>query len=583
VRTLVETEVQVGERGAYRLAKALPSMQMPATVQTLLAARIDRLPPDEKRLLQTAAVIGTEVPLPLLQAIVEAPEEMLRMGLVHLQAAEFLYEARLFPDLEYTFKHALTHEVAYGSLLHERRRPLHARIVEVLEALDPERRAEQVERLAHHAFRGEVWDKALTYVRHAGAKAAARSANQEAVACFEQALVALQHLPENRDTLEQAIDLRSDLYQALYPLREFGRSLEYLREAEPIAEAIGDQRRLGWISSYMSYCLLLTGREERTIELGQRARAIAETLGDFALQFEVNFYLGRSYCALGDYRRAIDVLGWNVVSVEGDQSRERFGMPDLYLSVASRSWLTSCLADLGEFAEGIAIGEEAVQMAEAVDQPLSRIAAYRGVGELYLRKGDFPKAMPALERGLEVCQVWDIRLYAPTIASALGASYTLSGRVVEGLPLLEQHASKGTVPQQSICVSWLSAAYLLAGRVDDAMRLAQRALELCHAHRYRGHEAWALRLLGEIAAQRHPPEVAQAEAAYRQALALAEELGMRPLQAHCHHGLGTLYAKTGQREQAHTELSAALALYRAMEMTFWLPQAEAVLAQVVGL
>ena len=191
VRTLEESQVLLGERGAYCLVQALPGHQMPATVQAVLAARIDRLPPEEKQLLQTAAVIGLEVPRPLLQAMAEMSADAMHRGLAHLQAAEFLYETRLFPEQAYTFKHALTHEVAYGGLLHERRRALHARIVAALEALAPERLAEQVDRLAHHALRGEVWDKALTYFRQAGARAMARSANQEATACFEQALVAL--------------------------------------------------------------------------------------------------------------------------------------------------------------------------------------------------------------------------------------------------------------------------------------------------------------------------------------------------------------------------------------------------------
>src|SRR5215813_12795755 len=175
------------------------SIQVPATVQAVLAARIDRLLPEEKQLLQTAAVIGTEVPLALLQAIAEVPEEALRLGLTHLQAAEFLYETRLFPDIEYTFKHALTQQVAYETLLQERRRALHARIVEALEALAGDRVAEQVERLAHHALRGEVWDKALAYFRQAGEKAMTRSAHREAVEYFEQALGALAHLSETRD------------------------------------------------------------------------------------------------------------------------------------------------------------------------------------------------------------------------------------------------------------------------------------------------------------------------------------------------------------------------------------------------
>ncbi len=199
MRTLVETGVLVGTPGAYRLAQAVPSIQVPATVQAVLAARIDRLPPEEKRLLQTAAVIGMEVPLALLQAIAELPEETLHRGLTHLQAAEFLYETRLFPEHAYTFKHALTHEVAYRSLLQERRRALHTRIVEALETLAGDRLADQVERLADHAVRGEVWDKALLYCRQAGAKAMERSASREAVGCYEQALAALEHLPEQRD------------------------------------------------------------------------------------------------------------------------------------------------------------------------------------------------------------------------------------------------------------------------------------------------------------------------------------------------------------------------------------------------
>ena len=211
VRTLVETKVLAGERGNYHLEKKVESTQVPATVQAVLAARIDRLPPEEKQLLQSAAVIGKDIPFSLLQAITELSDEELRRGLTHLQAAEFLYETSLFPDLEYTFKHALTHEVAYGSLLHERQRALHARIVEAIEALYSDRLIEQVERLAHHAARGEVWGKALTYLRQAGTKADARSAIQEAASYFEQALTALAHLPDDREMQEQAIDLHFNL------------------------------------------------------------------------------------------------------------------------------------------------------------------------------------------------------------------------------------------------------------------------------------------------------------------------------------------------------------------------------------
>jgi predicted ATPase len=218
VRALEETGELAGERGAYRLTRPIAELKMPATVQAILAARIDRLAPEAKRLLQGAAVIGKDVGLSLLLAIADAAEHEVRAELSRLLAAEFLYEVRLFPDLEYTFKHALTHEVAYQGVLQDRRRALHIRIVEAIEALYPDRLTEQIERLADHALRGRVWAKAVAYLRQAGAKAAGRSAHREAIVFFEQALGALRHLPESHEKLEQAIDLRFDLRSSLYPV-----------------------------------------------------------------------------------------------------------------------------------------------------------------------------------------------------------------------------------------------------------------------------------------------------------------------------------------------------------------------------
>src|SRR5215471_11406654 len=227
-------------------------MSVPATVHAVLAARLDQLPADEKALLQTAAVIGQEVSVPLLRAVADVHEDTLQRCLAHLQAAELLYETRLGPEQAYTFKHALTHEVAYGSLLQEQRRVLHARIVEVFERLAPDRLTEQVEHLAHHALRGEVWDKALAYCRQAGEKAMVRSAYREAVSYFEQALSTLPHLPETRKTREQAIDLRLALRTALRPLGDFERSLAALREAESLAAALDDPCRLGRVSDFLA-------------------------------------------------------------------------------------------------------------------------------------------------------------------------------------------------------------------------------------------------------------------------------------------------------------------------------------------
>jgi class 3 adenylate cyclase/tetratricopeptide (TPR) repeat protein len=559
-------------------------LAVPETVEAVLAARLDRLPPEEKRLLQTAAVIGMQVAVPLLQAVTDRAAAELLTHLSHLQTAEFLYETGGRPAGAYTFKHALTQEVAYGCLLQEQRRALHARIVEALEALAGERVVEQVERLAHHALQGEVWDKALLYCWQAGGKATDRSAYLEAVAYLEQALAAWRHLPDDRATLAQAIDLRLHLRAVLSPLGSVQRALDLLREAEADAASLHDHRRLGQVVFSMVGCWWLLGAPERAVAYAERACALAATLGESDLQRRATVALGQSYVTMGHYRQAVDWLTRTSKVLPGERRPPRFGGAS-GSAVMSRAWLAWSLAELGQFEAGRLPGAEALQMAEAAGHPMSCISACYGLGLLHLRRGDLAQAIPVLEQGLGVCQAWGLHaLSFHGVAAFLGAAYVLAGRVTEALPLLErvvaQTDAMGIVFDHVLGVIPLGEGYLRAGRIADARQQAQHAVDLCRQHHQHGHEAWALRLLGEVAAQRHPAEVEQAISHYQQALTLADALGMRPLQAHCHRGLGRLYAMMGQREQARTELSTAIEMYRAMDMTFWLPETEAALAQM---
>jgi tetratricopeptide (TPR) repeat protein len=273
-----------------------------------------------------------------------------------------------------------------------------------------------------------------------------------------------------------------------------------------------------------------------------------------------------------------------VAALEGEQLYERFGHNRLP-AVLARCELSRQLADVGAFTEGIAVGEAGLQLAEAVNHPLSLVTHYHYLGELYLFKGDLHQALPLLERAMRLCQEADLPFDVPSIAWPLGLVYILSGRVDDAVLLLERALEQATRlgrPTVGPIHRTLSEAYLYAGRFEEARTLAERILEGTRTGKRRRGEAHALRLLGNIALHRHPPEVLQAEAHYQQALALANELGMRPLVAHCHHGLGMLYAATGQREQARAALAAAITLYRDMEMAFWLPQAEAALAEAEG-
>jgi class 3 adenylate cyclase/tetratricopeptide (TPR) repeat protein len=579
VRTLVETQALAGERGSYRLTKTVESIQVPATVQAVLAARIDRLSPEEKQLLQSASVIGEYVPFDLLQAIVDMPEVKLRRCLAQLQAAEFLYEASVFPEIEYTFKHGLTYQVAYNSLLQDRRRGLHARIVDAVETLYRERITEQIERLAHHAFRGEVWDKAVTYLRQAGKKAAERSANREAVTYFEQALDALTHLPESRERMELAIDLRLDLRPALLPLAVQERMIEHLTQAESLAVALGDKWRLGRVLADMSSYFSREAEHERAVDAGERALAVAAETGDFAFQVVAQDRLSRTYYSLGDFRRTIDLCKRSMSLLEGKPVGERFGMANV-ASVVTPGPLVLSLAELGDLANGIAKGEEAVRIAEMVGQPFSLVAAYLGLSYIYMVKGDLGKATPLAERSFDICRNAEIVVEVSRAAAHLGYAYLHSGSIADALTLLEQAAERPTMRRfYTLQLSWLGEAYLLAGRREEANQVASRSLSMARDKKERGYEAWTLRLLGEISTHKDPPEAQLAEDYYRQAMGLADELGMRPVLAHCHVGLGKLYRRISKNEKAKTNLSDGIAMMREMEMGLWLARAEAELKE----
>jgi class 3 adenylate cyclase/tetratricopeptide (TPR) repeat protein len=578
VRALVETKALAGERAEYRLAQPVDTVQVPVTVQAILTSRIDRLPPEEKRLLETAAVIGKDFAFPLLQAIAGETDETLRRGLEHLQAAEFLYETSLFPDLEYTFKHALTHEVAYGSLLHERRRALHVQIVGAIEALYPDRLTEQIERLGQHAFRGEQWGKAASYLRQAGWKAAERTAHREAVSFLEQALKAAEQLADGADKLQQAVDLRIDLRNSLFGLGDLQRVFHYLREAGTLAGALEDQERSCRVASLLTHYFWVTGDHDRAVETGEKAVVIARDLKNANLEFMSRYYLGLAYHGRGHYNRAVDHQRAVIASVETGRLHRAPGIVQLP-SVISGMFLVWSLAEQGKFVEGMERGKETVQIAEENGRPANLIHGYMGSGFIQLRRGDVQLARRWLERALQVSQTANLPFYLPWITCSLGYAHALSHQAAEAFTHLNsgvQHASSMKVmAYHALWLAYLSEAHMLVGQIDDAQRVAERALELSLNQREYGSKAWALRMMGEVASHREPPDAEKAGKQYEQAITLATELGMRPLVAHCHFGLGKLCRRTGKREQAQEHLTTATTMYREMDMRFWLEQAEA--------
>jgi class 3 adenylate cyclase/tetratricopeptide (TPR) repeat protein len=578
VRALVETGALSGARGAYRLARSLPSIEVPATVQAVLAARIDRLAPGDKALLQTASVVGKDVPFALLRAVAELAEDELRGAIGRLQTAEFLYETSLFPDLEYTFKHALTHEVAYGSLLNERRRRLHGEIVTAIEGLHPDRLGEHTERLGHHAFRAERWEIAAAYLRQAGHRAVSRSAFREALVAYEDALVAVQHLSQTGETQRQAIDLRLDLRVPLQALARIDRLLEHDQTAKTSAEALGDERRLGRVSSGLANTLWITGDHAAAIAAATRALDIGQRLGDAATYITAILRLGAIHHTTGEYDKAVVYLRQGMELTGGERLRERFGMAGL-ASVLACHWLARTLAELGQLSEGLAVAQEGLDINLSTDNVASLPIAHATVGYLHLRRGAFAEALAPLTRAVEVSQAAEVLNAQSIMIGLLGLQGARSGRPAEGVALLERATSLAEQRDELYNLVplevWLGEAHLISGSPEQARRHGQVSLEMARTQPQRGTEAWAWRLLGEIVAASDPVQVREAETAYREALTRASDLGMRPLVAHCHLGLGKLHRRSGDGVKGRDHLTAAIKLYGEMGMRFWLEQAEA--------
>jgi tetratricopeptide (TPR) repeat protein len=572
VATLVETGALAGERGNYRLTRPVFSLEVPATVRATIASRIDRLPYEDKRLLQAASVIGDTVPVRLLETVADAPIDEVRRGLDQLHAAGLLDQRALFPDLEYGFRHALVHDVAYESLVHERRRTLHARILEAIERAYPDGRlAEQSERLAHHAFLGEVWDRAVGYCRQAGGRTLARMASWESVSFFERALAALAHRPADAVARATGVDLRCDLHNALVPLGQHARSVEVLREAAAAAEALDDRPRLARALSFESNVHWELGETDEAARAGERALAIAEETRDLGLQVVGTFNVGAGRRALGDYRHAVTVLRRNLDLLPPAASGETFGLPGI-AAVLTRAHLAWTFSELGRFEEAMDAAQEGVRLAEARRDPYSLTYALLGLGGTLVRRGQMWEARGVLERGVELSA--EMPAFFPPLAGDLALVYALTGRGAEALDLAERAVRQAQSMQRlgrlSLIATHLGEVRLLTGNPAGAEADGRRALALAEAHKERGNMVYALRLLGLAAAEKRPPDLERARGHHAEALALAGELGMRPLAARCHLGLGRLARRAGDAAGADKHLGAARALFEEMTMTFWL-------------
>jgi tetratricopeptide (TPR) repeat protein len=360
-----------------------------------------------------------------------------------------------------------------------------------------------------------------------------------------------------------------------------------MREAEILARELGDRRRLGLVLADMGARLRNVGDHRRALETSRQALDIAGELGDQGLQIEAKYRLAQAHFAGGDLEQATSIFretaqdfadqGAALEPVARDSALNPGPLPRFF-EAWPHAWLGLLLSHLGRFGEALEHAEQAMQIAERTNHPHTVIEAHGALGGVSLERGDLETAQRVFERGLALRRA--VRTGDPNLLSGLGYAYALSGRLSEGLPLLEETVrSEVSISAMglglAVRMSRLAEAYLLAGRVDEALKRARSAVELSKKHQERANEALALRVLAEITALGNPVDTASAGKPYADSLALAEELGMRPLVAHCHLGFGKLYRRTGKPQQAEEHLRLALAMYSQMGMGFWPEQAEA--------
>jgi len=519
-------------------APALPAL--PERVQEIILARLQRASDGAQRLVAVAAVIGRGFSFALLQRA---------SGLEPRRAAdgvEELIRRQVLRDVgeQFDFSHDRIRQAVYAHLLVPRRRLLHAEVAAALEDLHRDDLAAHVSALAIHYEIAERWDKAVTYLRAAGAEAARRGAYRQAVSLFERALAALPRLPGDRRARELAVDLRFDLRDWLMPLGELSRLRAYLDEAHALATGLGDERRIALASGHLAHCLWLCGEPDRALKLARRTARAARGLRDVALEILGNFYLGEVCHQLGDYARAVRYLARNGELAKGARALERFAGPGL-VPLQSRLWLALSLSELGRFDEAVAIAEEAHAAAEAVSHPYSLAFAKSTLGRLHLSRGAPETAIPVLEQALRLIESRGIALNLAGTRSHLGYAYVLTARIAEGLPMLADAVAQAGELRRSgraLLVGRLAEALLWTQHPAEALVHGREALGLARAQHERGLEAWALAVMGDVSVGQASPALTEAGQHYRDALALARTLGMRPLQRRCEEALRRLPA-----------------------------------------
>ncbi len=556
VQILVETKALTGERGAYRMAKDLPTIHVPPTLQAVLAARIDRLSSEEKHILQSASVIGENVPFSLLQSIIEMPDEQLRRSLGQLQVSEFLYETSLFPEREYKFKHALTYQVAYNSLLMERRRTLHALIVDVVESNYADRLAEHVERLAHHAFRAELWQKATLYLHRAGTKAAARSAYHEAQLHLEQALTAVTHLPETKENLKQALDIRIELGAVLIAVEGPAASevMSSYAIARNLCERVGDASQLFPVLWNLSQAHARRGEWKEGRKIGEQLLSVAERAHDNALLLEAHHTLWAILVGLGELVSAEEHLQEGVKLYDPQKHKHHaslYGGHDP--GVCCRIHASRLLWLRGYSDQALKRSRDTVKLAQELTHPYSTVYALENSAWIHHHRGERHAAKDQAIAATALATEQGFPSFVARGKILLGRLLVEGGEGREGIEQMRQYLTR--LRQDRMHPAALMAeSYGKEGQIQNGLDQIVETIALMEKTSRRSNKSELYRIKGELMLSDVNPAPKEAATCFRHAVDTAHKQDAKSLELRATMSMARLLHQQDRTDEARQML-----------------------------
>jgi class 3 adenylate cyclase/tetratricopeptide (TPR) repeat protein/energy-coupling factor transporter ATP-binding protein EcfA2 len=564
----------------FVLTRKASEIEVPDTIQGIIAARMDRVEESLKRIMQVASVIGREFAFRILQSIMGMREE-LKSQLLNLQGLEFIYEKSLFPELEYIFKHALTQEVAYNSLLQKRRKEIHERIGGAIEQIYAERLEEFYEMLAYHYLKSENSEKAYLYLKSSGDKAVRNYANREAFRFYKEAIEALYKMPETEENKRRQIEVRLSMWPPMSLLGYPEDSLQILHEGERLAEEIGDTRSLVIFYSKLSNCHAVTGNPLLGIQYSEKCFQEAEKIEDLDLMAPIAVELSVAYFVAGEFSKIFEMDPKVIALLEkNNRESEFFGRPfNVYAEL--HTWCGYSLANLGKFEEGEAFSEKSLRLARELNHLGNLAVAELFYGLSFLIKGEVKNTINHAKNAIKYSEGGEVPLFLYSAWTQLGVGHYLLGEFETAL----RHVQKGLKIQNDMGVPMyksyvyqsMGTIHLDMGELKSAQSCAEKALILAQQNHEKSIEGLSLALLGRILGKKEPPEIEKAEAHIRRGIRISEELKLKPWVSQGHFFLGEIYADTDKRDQALDNLKKAEEMFQEMGMDYYLTKTQEVL------